>query len=71
MFGPSTSVGKTDSSSCMFGRVVAMSTLVVFGRKMIFIDHKLGQLVIIDLLCFGGCCHRFDLFFSLAHLKLI
>lgn len=38
-----------------------MSALVVFGRKMIFIGHKLGQLVIIDLLCFWCCFFRFDL----------
>lgn len=49
------------SSSCMFGTVVAMSTLVVFGRKMIFIGCKLGQWVIIDLLCCGCCSLRFDL----------
>lgn len=41
----------TYQAAC-FGTVVTMSALAVFGRKMIFIGHKLGQLVIIDLLCF-------------------
>lgn len=38
-----------------------MSILVVFGRKMIFIGHKLGQLVITDLLYFRCCFLRFHL----------
>lgn len=38
-----------------------MSTLVAFGRKMMFIGHKLGQLVIIDLLCFWCYFLRSDL----------
>lgn len=44
-----------------FGTVVTTSALVVFGRKMIFIGRKLGQLAIIDLLHFWCCFLGFDL----------
>lgn len=33
-----------------FGTVVTMSRLVVFGRQILIIGQKFGQLVIIDLL---------------------
>jgi hypothetical protein len=58
-FGPWISLEGADSSSCIFGTELAMSILVVFGRRMIFIGHKLGQLVIIDLLYFR--CSPLDL----------
>lgn len=58
MFGSYISLGWIDFSSCLSWHTGNISYL---WRKMIFIGHILGQLLIIDLLCCWCCFFGSDL----------